>query len=63
MKLRRYTVATIMGTEGSFYLKGLILHYANSYSLKAGEVDRIADLEKGQTILIKDLGIQITRTS
>ena len=56
MKLRRYT-------EGSFYLKGLILHYANSYSLKAGEVDRIADLEKGQTILIKDLGIQITRTS
>lgn len=61
IKLRRYTVDSIHGCEGSEDLKSLILHYANSHSWKSGEVQRVADLAVGESFQIEDL--TITRTS
>lgn len=61
IKLRYYRVESSLGTLGTDTLMSLIVRYADSRGWKPGEVQRLADMEVGETIPIEDLAI--TRTS
>jgi hypothetical protein len=61
IRLRRYSVDSPQGSEGSENLLSLIKQYAESRGWKPGEVQRIADLEVKESFQIEEL--TITRTS